>query len=245
MRNLQKNKKGGGFAVILIIFVIVCAVLILPSVVNGEGFSFGGIFDDFFNFIGGLVGGDNDGFVGVGFTVHWTDGSSKDFGATPDFSISSLSIFVEDKEVEEIDIIIRGRFTAENVGQWSAVITQQIELYHKPSVTPLYSSTGTFEKAGYSWTPDDTKDLSTYTLEADTISDLVDTYGDGGWLLQVNANIELEVDVDGVTQTYTGLAPSGGIDFEYNDAVSATNPVELSIHTTCSKLKDKVPKTDA
>lgn len=230
MKSLHKNKKGGGFAVVLVIIVIVCAVLILPSVVSGEGFSFGGIFDEIANFIGSLIGGgSNDGFVGVGFTVYFKDGSTKDYGATPDFNISPLSISVENKEVDEMDIIVRGRFTADDVGQWNAEITQQIELYKKPSLTPLFSSTGTFQKAGYTWEPNTTKDLATYTLDADVLNDLVEDYGAGSWFLQVNVEIDLEIDVNGVMETYTGLAPSGGIDFVYENG--SNTPVEMSITT--------------
>lgn len=203
---------------VVLILVIVFAVVILPPIVSGEGFDADNIFGDLTdwinNLIGRFTGGDATGITGVGFIVHCTDGSTIEYFATPTFSISPMSITVEDKPVDEIDIIVRARFD-EDVGEWTADITQQIELYKRPSLTPLYSSTGDFTKNGQSWTNGTVKDLCVTTIEAGTFEELAEQYGGAVWNMQVTVVIDLEANIGGIVQTFEALTPSASMDFTY------------------------------
>jgi len=229
MRSLTKDKKGGAFALVLIIILIICAVLIIPRLASGEGFSFDGILDDIKNFINGLTGGgDTDGYVGVGFTVYYADGTNENFGVTPTFQISPLSITVTGKEVDRIDVIVRAKVTASDITAWSSEVEQQIEIYKKPSLTPQYSSTAYFSDSGASWSAGTVKSLAVTVIDASLIDNLVADYGVGNWLMQVNVNVDLEATIGGVENTFNGLAPSGGIDFTYT---TGSNSPALSVTT--------------
>lgn len=235
MSKLTRNKRGGAFALVLVILIIVGIVLIIPAIASGEGLD--GALDGISQWINDLLGGftgQSDGFLGVGFTVHYIDGTSEDFGASPTFSISPLSITVTGKEVTEIDVFVRGKMTAENVGAWTSEITQQIELYHKPETIPKYSSTGFFSETGSSWAPDTVKSLASTSLSATVIDQLVSVYGTGNWLMQVNVSADLEMTIDGVDTTFAGIAPSGGIDFKYSSTTEP--PDDFSIKTTTAPI---------
>ena len=220
MRSLTKNKKGGAFALVLIIILIVVAVLIIPQIVSGEGFSFDDIINSIQNFINGLTGGgDTDGYVGVGFTIHYSDGTTEDFGASPTFQISPLSIKVVGKPVDSIDVIVRAKFITSNITSWSSEVTQQIEVYKEPTTSssePYFSSTGYFNDNGDSWDSGTVKNLAVTTFEASVLDDLVDSYGAGSWAMQVNVSVDLEAVINGVNEVFDGLAPSGGIGFTYS-----------------------------
>ena len=229
MIKLTKDRKGGAFALVLIIILIIGAVLIIPQMVSGEGFSFDGILDSIQEFIGSLTGGGaTDGYVGVGFTVYYADGSNENFGASPTFQISPLSITVTGKTVDRMDVIVRAKFTSSDITAWSSEVEQQIEVYKKPSQTPQYSSTGYFSESGDSWGAGSVKSLAVTVLDVSVIDNLVSDYGVGNWLLQVNVNVDLEATIDGVNNKFTGLAPSGGIDFSYT---TGDDPPTLSVTT--------------
>ena len=235
MSKLTKNKKGGAFAFVLIILLIICAVIIMPALVSGEGVDsiFDGFADWYRDFMGFFNQGYVDGFIGIGFTVHYTDGTSEDFGASPTFSVSSLSISVLGKDVNSIDVIVRGKFTADNVGVWSTHISQQIELYKTPELSPKYSSTGYFEESGNGWVADEVKTLSSVALSATVIDNLVAIHGVGEWFMQVNVSADVEAEIDGVNQTFEGLAPNGGLTFKYT---SIESPDSFSVKTTVAPI---------
>ena len=225
MSKLTKNKKGGAFALVLIIILIVAAVFIIPKVVSGEEFSFEGIWDEivaaFTGLFGGGGGGDSDGYVGVGFTIYYADGNSEDFGVSPTFQISPLTITVTGKDVNRIDVFVRAKFITSEVTTWSADVTQQIEVYKVPSEEPQFSSTGYFSESGDSWGAGTVKNLAVTVLDASIIDDLVADYGVGEWFLQVNVSVDLEATIDGVNSHFDALAPSGGLTFAYTDTDSA------------------------
>ena len=220
MRSLTKNKKGGAFALVLIIILIVFAVLIIPQIVSGEGFSFDGIIDSIRDFINGLIGGgDSDGYVGVGFTVYYSDGTTEDFGVTPTFQISPLSITVVGKPVDSLDVIVRAKFTTSNITSWSSEVTQQLEVYKEPTTSssePYFSSTGYFNENGAVWDSGTVNNLAVTSFEASVLDALVESYGAGSWAMQVNVSVDLEAVINGVNESFDGLAPSGGIGFTYS-----------------------------
>ena len=214
MSKLTKDKKGGAFALILIIILIVAAVFIIPTIASGEPVTL----DSIWNWLKNLIGQTNSsGIVGIGFTVHFKDGSSENFGASPTLTISPLSVSVLGKEFNSIDVFVRAKMTAEDVGQWSAEVTQKIELYKKPSLSPEYFSTGFFSETGTSWISGALKNLAVTPLDADVINDLVASHGAGDWFMQVIVAVDLEAELDGVNTTFEGIAPSAGIDFTYTN----------------------------
>jgi hypothetical protein len=226
---LRRSRRGGTFALILIILLVVGAVLVLPGVVSGEGFDFGDIWEGIAQFIGNFLGGgDTTGYVGVGFTIHFKDGSSVDYGASPTFQVAPMSITVEDKEVSSIDIFVRAKMVVDGVGPWSADVSQQIEMYKKPSSTPAYSSTGHFTESGADWSSGKVKNLAVTNLDWKIIENVIKGKGPATWFFQVNVEVDLEAEIDGVNQEFNALAPSGGFELKYVD--DSTNPT-MSVTT--------------
>lgn len=229
-RSLRKNRRGGAFALIMIIILVVAAVLIFPSAVSGEGFSFDEIWGKFASFIDGLFGGgETTGYVGVGFTIYFKDGSSVDYGASPTFQVSPMSIMVENKEVDEVDVFVRAKMTEDEIGAWSADVSQQIEMYKKPETMPSYSSTGHFTESGSSWISGTVKNLAVTNLDWTVIENVVKNEGPATWHFQVNVEVDLEAEIGGVTKEFTGLAPSGGFELAYTD--DSTQHTSMSVTT--------------
>lgn len=212
--------KGKG----LWVFLILAVILVV--------FVFGGV--KAFDWIKGFggFGGSFDGGTAVCFKVNFKDGTSKtyDVRASPTFSILPMTILVEGKEITNIMVYVKALLVANDVTQWTAKVTQQVEFYLKPETTPKGSSSATFNSQGSSWTSNTEKVLSTTTLAMSQIDNYAKTFGNGNWLMQVNCQVEMTLTAGGKTQTLTAKALSGGIDLTYRDdtAVSLTATVSTT-----------------
>lgn len=224
MRTIKKNKKGsmaGGvlFLVVLLIGGLVFVTVVWPRVSDGVG----GFFDDFWAHLNG--GGEVSGYSGIGFVVHYTDGDFDTFGASSSFSLVPLSISLNNRELDSIEIFTKGKLYGENIQSWSAATSQQIEAYRESESMPRFSSTADYDASGHVWADGTVKDFAAYTLEASVLNDVVDEFGDGKWFIQIQSLVDLSVTVNGLEQIYDSLAPSAGLEVKYSDGV----PQSMSI----------------
>jgi hypothetical protein len=200
VRSLRECRKGNALALVLIIILIVGAIL-------------------FF-----LFSESETGWCGVGFTVHYQDGTDYSFGISPNWQFwnqfRAMTIKVENKPVESIDIFVIAKFNEENIGAWSSEVSQQIEMYKKPSdesTNPEFSSTGHFTESGSSWESGTAKNLAVTSLDWQTIEEVVAGHGPASWHFQVNVEVDLEVNIGGEKQEFNALAPSGGFELVYSE----------------------------
>lgn len=230
---LKKNTNGNMFLVFVVVAVVIIGVLylgpqLLPDSELGE--NLGGIWDSIENWIANVVddvspgggdpigGGSVTGYAGVRFLIRFSDGTTREFA--PDLSgtlsLLPLSITFEGKEIQKVDIDIQAKLNGDNIQSWNTVTSQQIEIYKKDSSTPKTSSTAYNNENGGSWNSGDIKTISHTSIFGSTIDNIVATYGDGNYLLQVNSVVDLEVTIDGELSEFNSVNPAGGLDFSFS-----------------------------
>jgi hypothetical protein len=92
---------------------------------------------------------------------------------------------------------------------------------------PATSSTGSYPQSGSSWTANAIKTIAQTGFEASILDGVVaQNGGNGNYLLQVTANVDLTVIAsDGAQVTVHATSFAAGIDFTYSDGT----PVSISI----------------
>ena len=204
--------------VIILVAIIAAAVLLAPTAISSLGNAWSKCWNDFWSGFTG-TGGNYSGGAAVNFKVLFADGTSKEFKVEPQtYSILPLVITVEGKEIASVEITVVANLKSSGLTAWKTVTKQQIELYKKPDSSPKMSAPATLEKSGTTWISGETKVIAETTLSWQQIESVVQTYGDGDWLLQVNVSVELTATINGKSETSSASAPSGGIDFRYQGA---------------------------
>jgi hypothetical protein len=175
-----------------------------------------------------IAGGKAEAYVGVMFTVTFTDGSVQTFDPNPQMSIAPLDILIGGKQVASINVKVKMRFYPEKtVSGWRVSISQRIEVYKKPEVIPKASSTGSYVNSGTTWANGEVKVVSQTPIEGSLLENAVAQYGAGDWFFNVYVTATLTATyTDGTTVQLQG-SNYAGIDFTY-----ATSGVQgLSIVT--------------
>jgi hypothetical protein len=174
------------------------------------------------------AGGKAEAYIGVLFTVTFTDGTVQTFDPNPQMSIAPLDILIGGKQVASINVKVKIRFYPEKtVSDWRVSISQRIEVYKKPEVVPKTSSTGSFVNSGTTWAYGEVKVVSQTPIEGSLLENAVAQYGTGDWFFNVYVTATLTATyTDGTTVQLQG-SNYAGIDFTY-----ATSGVQgLSIVT--------------
>jgi len=168
---------------------------------------------------GGGMGEQADAYIGVMFTVTFTDGTVQTFDPNPQMRIVPLEILIGGKQVASITVKIKMRFYPEKaVSQWTVSISQRIEVYKKPEVTPKTSSTGNFMNSGSSWARGETKIVQQTPIDGSMLENAVAQYGTGEWFFNVYVTATLTATyTDGSTVQLQG-SNYAGIDFTYTAA---------------------------
>jgi hypothetical protein len=182
---------------------------------------------------GGLpgAGGSFEGATWIGYTVFYADGTSEDVRqSAPTFSLMPLSITFKNKDVSSVRVDLRAKLSCDKpMGVWAANVSMKTEVFKMSDSVPRTAKTSAianYSKNGASWGNGEVKVLASYTVQASQLEDLVFTYGDGHWLLQFLGILTLNVSVDGVgVDLPAGVAPSGGMDFNFVNGV----PNSLSV----------------
>ena len=237
---LRADRHGGAgtAAVLLIIIVVVALIFVVPSLSGGSGNVFADVqkrITDFLNgLFGGLGGGGNTGgFTAVSFRANYEDGTNEWFNASGGFSLFPLTITVNNKPLQSLDIYtvaqLKGNST---ISSWSSATKMQIEIYHKPETTPELSSTADYSQGGSSWASGITYSLAHTNILGSTLDSLVAQYGNGGWLLQVQGTVQLSATVNGIPQSFNASAPSGGVDFAYSRGTGGSMSIMQSFSVT-------------
>jgi hypothetical protein len=203
--------------VLILVVVIAAALLLAPTIISSLGNAWNKAWSDLWGLFAGA--GNYTGGTSVNFKVLFADGTSKDFKVEPQpYNILPLIITVEGKEITSVVITVVANLKSSSLTAWKTSTKQQIELYKKPDTTPKMSSTATLEKSGTTWPSGEIKTIGETTLAWKQIDDVVKTYGDGDWLLQVNVSVELTATLGGKDVISKASAPSGGVDFRYQSA---------------------------
>ena len=165
-------------------------------------------------------GGDVRGGAWISYTVTYSDGSIQTFNDNPPFSLMWLSINVQSKTVSSIRMDVKAKLNGDDLTDWNSETTVSWKFYRKPDTQNAKASyTDMQAKSGYSWIDGETKTLASVTLSATQLSNVVQTYGDGWWLLQSSAQINLETLVGGVNTEFDPTEAQSGIEFLYDDDV--------------------------
>jgi|GEM_PF-6834134 len=174
-----------------------------------------------------VVGGA-DAYIGVLFTVYFTDGTVETFDPHPQMSIAPLDILIGGKQVASINVKVKIKFYPEKtVNQWQVAIQQRIEVYKKPDVVPKSSSTGNFMSSGTTWVSGETKIVYETPIEGTMLENAVSQYGTGDWFFNVYVTATLTATyTDGTTVQLQG-SNYAGIDFTY----TTTGVQSLSVVT--------------
>lgn len=236
LNRLRANRRGGAgttTAIILIIIVVVALIFVVPNMgaLAGTSKKITDFLKGFFGGLGGGGGNNTSGYSAVSFKITHKDGTVEWSNTSATFALFPMTITYNAKPISNIDIYIFARLTGTaGISAWSTSIGQQLEIYKKPETTPRTSSTGQFSDSGGSWTDGATVAIAHTPIAASTIDSLSAQYGTGDYLLQINANVQLTVTQDGVSQQYQASAPSGGIDFTYtSNAVGATTLTSFTV----------------
>jgi hypothetical protein len=217
--------KGG----IVLIILIIAAVL----VVGGSAYSFikGGDWAGLLNGNGGgSIGGNATGSSAIGFLLHFTDGTSQEIKPEGfQYSLIPLVITVDGKKLSTVDLNVFVNInTNTEITSWTTQTALQSEFYKKPETVPKYSATADYPHTGGSLIGSGDFTVATTTIKASDLDPLVAKYGNGDWLLQVQAKVSLTATIAGQAQTYSASTPSGGLDFTYTGTtvtVTATTGV--------------------
>lgn len=209
---------------------------IIVAVLIGLLFFSGSIMAAIQEWIGRFQGGDGgtSGYSGVCFRVNWKDGTFKWGNASMTFSILPLTIVYEGKEIQSIDIYVVAKLTGTSgITAWSTSTSQQLELYKTLPADPVpkTSSTGIYPASGTTWAEGAKQTLAYTNILGSTLDNLVETYGEGNWLMQINANVNLTATINGVPTAFTSSAPSGGINFA-NYYLHGTPTLSITVPST-------------
>lgn len=215
--------KGSGAAVLGFMLIGVLAVaLLFGGQIIGFVSGLPDYIQDWIDSIRGTfpgAGGDVEGQTWIGYTVHYTDGTSDEVREeAPTFSLFPLSITFGGKTVSSVSVNLKAQLYGD-IGSWSGVMSMQTEAYKKPESVPKTSATANYTKEGSTWMNGEIKVLASYTVLASTLEQLADTYGEGEWQLQFLASVQLTVHVDGVPIMLNAASPAGGMDFTYDEGV--------------------------
>lgn len=210
--------------IIIIGVVVVVALLFggtIVAFVSGAIPNVTAWFEDIISQIRGVISGGGDtatGMSSVAFRVYFADGSTPiEINQDMSYSILPLSISFQGKTVSQIEVDVLVRMSGANIGAWNTNTTIHTELYKKPETVPKTWASGSFVDGGTSWSPGAKKTVAKYIVEASLLDDAADDYGDGDYLLQVTADLALNVNVDGIAQTYEASPMAGGVDIAYSD----------------------------
>lgn len=204
-------KKSKSLGIALLLGLIVVAVIALPSLTN--------LFKTTVN------ASDIGGGVGLGFIIHYADGTSQVISQTPN-TFSILPLIITDstgRQINEIDaLIIATLNTYSTVQSWSTATTQHMEVYKVGDTVPKTSSTASFSTSGSSWQTGTQKTLFTTPLGWQAIETAIQPYGSGVWNLQLNATLNMDVGVtSGEHYQATARTASAQIQFTYLNGVQS------------------------
>jgi hypothetical protein len=162
------------------------------------------------------AGGKAEAYVGVMFTVTFTDGSVQTFDPNPQMSIAPLDILIGGKQVASINVKVKIRFYPEKtVSDWRVSISQRIEVYKKPEVVPKASSTGSYVNSGTTWAYGEVKVVNQTPIEGSLLENAVAQYGTGDWFFNVYVTATLSATYTDGTTTQLQGSNYAGIDFTY------------------------------
>jgi hypothetical protein len=165
---------------------------------------------------GSLPGGGSGNFSGstwIGYTVYFTDGTSQDIRQEANtFSLVPLSITFAGKELSSVRVDLKAQLSStKTITEWNATIGMK-----------TYSMVN-YTKSGSGWVANSVKVLASYTVSASQLENIVFTYGDGAWLLQFMAVLQIDVSVDGIkVDLPIAVAVPGGMDFTYSNGVPSS-----------------------
>jgi hypothetical protein len=204
-------KKSSGMLVLAIIGVVVFVLIMSPSLLSQLP-------------TGGGSGSDFTGNVGLGFIIHYADGTEQTIA--PQLTLSILPLVLTDtsgREIREIDVFVAGKLNVyTQVTSWSVSISQKLELYKKPQTVPKTSSTAIYSASGTSWTNGEQKTLYTTPLGWQSIENAIATYGDGDWSVQVTATVNLDASFsNGKRQTAQAGGQAVVFDFVYISGIQS------------------------
>jgi hypothetical protein len=231
--------KGGGAGLGILVVGGLAVLLLFSGTIMGLVSGFPSLigdlpsqFQDFINRIRsglpGSSGGDVSGVTWIGYTVYYMDGTFEDIRqAVPAFSLVPLSISFSGKEVSSVRVDLKAQLESGSImGFWNATVGMKTEAFKMSDSAPRTAKTSSmvnYTKSGSSWADGEVKVLASYTVAASQLENIVFTYGDGAWLLQFMAVIKIAVTVDGVLGDLpVAVAPSGGMDFNYNNNALAS-----------------------
>jgi len=169
-----------------------------------------------------------DAYLGVLFTVVYTDGTVQTFDPNPQMSVAPLDILVGGKQVASITVKIKIRFYPDKtVSQWQVALQQRIEVYKKPDVVPKTSSTGNFMSSGTTWASGETKIVYQTPIEGSVLENAVAQYGTGDWFFNVYVTATLTATYTDGTIVQLQGSNYAGLDFTY----TTTGAQSLSVIT--------------
>jgi hypothetical protein len=232
------GKSGGAGLAILMVGGLAVLLLFSASIIGFvSGLGLPTLIQDFMDqiragidsFPDGSGGGNFVGDTWIGYTVFFSDGTSQDIRQDPPplsrtYSLVPLSISFSGKEVSSVRVDLKAQLSSDSVmGFWNATGGMKTEAFKMSDSAPRTAKTSSmvnYTKSGSSWANGEIKVLSSYTVPASQLENIVFTYGDGAWLLQFMAVLQINVTVDGVLiDLPIAVAPSGGMDFTYNNGV--------------------------
>lgn len=244
---MAKKGSGAGAAILIIggLAVLLLFGSTLIGFVSGLPTQAQGWMQQFQDFIaqirGSLPGGGSGNFSGstwIGYTVFFADGSSQEIRQNvPVFSLVPLSITFQGKNISSVRVDLKAQLSSTKViSAWNATVGMKTEAFKMSDPVPRTAKTSAmanYTKFGSSWSSGEIKTLASYTVSASQLENIVFTYGDGAWLLQFMAVIQLHVTVDGVMNDLPiVVAPSGGMDFNYFNGA----PQSLSVFGKCENF---------
>jgi hypothetical protein len=162
------------------------------------------------------------------FTLHFSDGTSQDLNMNPTFSLFPLSITWQGKTLSSMDVLIRLKVSGSNLGSWSTVSSQHIEIYFESSTTPAASSTVSFSKSGSSWASGQTQTIQTTTIDAQTLDTIFNVYGTGTWIFQTTGTVTLTMN----GQQYGANMGQNDITLENSGTLSISSLTGTHLTTT-------------
>jgi hypothetical protein len=180
---------------------------------------------------GSLPGGGSGNFSGstwIGYTVYFTDGTSQDIRQEANtFSLVPLSITFAGKELSSVRVDLKAQLSStKTITEWNATIDMKTEAFKMSDSVPRTAKTSAmvnYTKSGSGWVANSVKVLASYTVSASQLENIVFTYGDGAWLLQFMAVLQIDVSVDGIkVDLPIAVAVPGGMDFTYSNGVPSS-----------------------
>jgi hypothetical protein len=162
------------------------------------------------------------------FTLHFSDGTTQDLNMNPTFSIFPLSITWQGKDVSSMDVLIRLKVTGTNLGAWSTVSSQHIEIYLSPSTTPATSSTGSFSDNGNGWNSGASNTIQRTTISGATLDALFGEYGTGSWIFQTTGTVTLTMN----GQQYSANMGQNDVTLQNSETLSVSSLTGNHLTTT-------------